>query len=892
MDEELLTMWNQSIENDADPVNKNNETLLVIGIISSQNNFDARKSIRDTWLKLTDQQNVKYHFVVGSEICRIPPEDRLYKETCSEWKIDLTEDSLFSTGKLQTEETKQEMYAGFTFIVQHPIVIHSISLSAIFLSTIQSHVKVSLYSPDAGEKIVSATFPKSSNYSSELLVKPVEPHLLPRGFEGQLIVEVNEGVGIKAALNQAGCLLQWSDGGGLITFQQLFCKDSLLSVNKIVLLLIDYKMIKQLNKEELEKHISKKGNRSKKWQLESQLLKIRLQQESQEYEDILLAHMNANFTFLMKTDDDTFIDIAKVCANLNTIKQEQQSNLCWWSSFREGWTVQAFGKWREDAYRSTTYPPFPCGAGYILSRHLVQFLGLEAYDFLYKNFQGEDVSLGIWLAGLNPQRINNNGDYCTWSCDRKCDSNACNRAELSVEDMYQAWDSFRECDNFCGCQYQALHLMKIGNMACSGALLLLLYIAFAAAITDNTGTGTLPPRPPGAWNATWTDRLKRDLLLNYDKFARPAQHTNTTTVRLGMTFRHIALTWTDEKLKWNESDYGGLGVLHVADHEIWQPDIVLYNRPFILRDTINAKRYLQMLEDYVWPMVSAWDNVNDVIFMQDGAPPNFENVKKVVLPDVSYVIALHSTLKKEIRVELMEMMEWEFVGVEDSRNVKTYACCIEPYIDVTYKLTLRRRSPAYSAIVITPATVIVLMTLVSFWLPPSAGEKILLNGCTALIICIFLLYFSQKLPAMAGHTPLVVLFYSSSLYLVCIATVVSVVVMNLARNFHATPMPWIIKNLLTGWLGHILGLGHLIAQAKSLHHNMMSGHAEELREQQASVFEDHDHMGNSSDDRQMISPRSRASSQHDWVLLAAAIDRIAFLVYSLLFAILAIVYAV
>jgi hypothetical protein len=37
-------------------------------------------------------------------------------------------------------------------------------------------------------------------------------------------------------------------------------------------------------------------------------------------------------------------------------------------------------------------------------------------------------------------------------------------------------------------------------------------------------------------------------------------------------------TWEDEKLKWNESEYGGLSVLHVAEHEIWQPDIVLFNR--------------------------------------------------------------------------------------------------------------------------------------------------------------------------------------------------------------------------------------------------------------------------------------------------------------------------
>ncbi|KAJ9578406.1 hypothetical protein L9F63_005364, partial [Diploptera punctata] len=125
-------------------------------------------------------------------------------------------------------------------------------------------------------------------------------------------------------------------------------------------------------------------------------------------------------------------------------------------------------------------------------------------------------------------------------------------------------------------------------------ILLLLLTYTSSALTENVGstTGTLPPRPASAWNATWTDRLKRDLLLNYDKFARPAQHTNTTVVRLDLTLRHIALdemkavmtvqgwvkmAWIDEKLKWNDSEYGGLKVLHVADHEIWQPDIVLYN---------------------------------------------------------------------------------------------------------------------------------------------------------------------------------------------------------------------------------------------------------------------------------------------------------------------------
>ena len=30
-----------------------------------------------------------------------------------------------------------------------------------------------------------------------------------------------------------------------------------------------------------------------------------------------------------------------------------------------------------------------------------------------------------------------------------------------------------------------------------------------------------------------------------------------------------------------------------------------------------------MLDSFVWPTVSGWDNIDDLIFMQGGAPPHF-----------------------------------------------------------------------------------------------------------------------------------------------------------------------------------------------------------------------------------------------------------------------------
>jgi hypothetical protein len=53
--------------------------------------------------------------------------------------------------------------------------------------------------------------------------------------------------------------------------------------------------------------------------------------------------------------------------------------------------------------------------------------------------------------------------------------------------------------------------------------------------------------------------------------------------------------------------------------------------PYLLRDTMNSERYLQMLQDYVWPTVSGWESIDDVIFSQDGAPPHFANAVRTWL---------------------------------------------------------------------------------------------------------------------------------------------------------------------------------------------------------------------------------------------------------------------
>ena len=45
--------------------------------------------------------------------------------------------------------------------------------------------------------------------------------------------------------------------------------------------------------------------------------------------------------------------------------------------------------------------------------------------------------------------------------------------------------------------------------------------------------------------------------------------------------------------------------------------------PYVLRDTMIARHYLHMLDGFVWPTAFGLDNIDNLIFMQDGAPPHF-----------------------------------------------------------------------------------------------------------------------------------------------------------------------------------------------------------------------------------------------------------------------------
>lgn len=57
----------------------------------------------------------------------------------------------------------------------------------------------------------------------------------------------------------------------------------------------------------------------------------------------------------------------------------------------------------ENVWTLPWYPSFACGSGYILTNDLIKWLAIN-HDKLYA-YQGEDVSMGIWMTAINPKKI-------------------------------------------------------------------------------------------------------------------------------------------------------------------------------------------------------------------------------------------------------------------------------------------------------------------------------------------------------------------------------------------------------------------------------------------------------------------------------------------------------
>ena len=98
--------------------------------------------------------------------------------------------------------------------------------------------------------------------------------------------------------------------------------------------------------------------------------------------------------------------------------------------------------------------------------------------------------------------------------------------------------------------------------------------------------------------------------------------------------------------------------------------------------------------------------------------------------------------------------EWSVKGITAERHEKQYACCTEPYPDVTFTIHMRRGSLFYIFNLIFPCFLIYLVSFLGFFLPVESGEKVNLEITILLALVVFLLMVGETLPPTPDAIPI------------------------------------------------------------------------------------------------------------------------------------------
>lgn len=137
--------------------------------------------------------------------------------------------------------------------------------------------------------------------------------------------------------------------------------------------------------------------------------------------------------------------------------------------------------------------------------------------------------------------------------------------------------------------------------------------------------------------------------------------------------------------------------------------------------------------------------------------------------------------------------EWDLLAVPAKKYEKFYPCCIEPYPDIKFNITIRRKTLFYTVNLILPCVAICSVTLLVFYIPANSGEKITMGITILNSLNIFLLLVAEINPPTSLATPLIGKYLLFTMVLVTCSIIVTVFVLNIHFRSPSTHImsPWI-----------------------------------------------------------------------------------------------------
>uniref|UniRef100_A0A3Q3AGP2 Neuronal acetylcholine receptor subunit alpha-7 n=1 Tax=Kryptolebias marmoratus TaxID=37003 RepID=A0A3Q3AGP2_KRYMA len=329
------------------------------------------------------------------------------------------------------------------------------------------------------------------------------------------------------------------------------------------------------------------------------------------------------------------------------------------------------------------------------------------------------------------------------------------------------------------------------------------------------------PASPVSLQGPHQRNLLKNLLKDYNRMERPVgndSHPLTVVFTLSLiqimdvdeknqvltSNMWLQMSWFDHYLQWNQSEHPGVKNLRFTTDQVWTPDILLYNSAdddfdstFKTNVLVNSSGFAKYLPPGIFMSTC---NVDVRWFPFD--------IQKCELKFGSWTYdgwLLDLQMTDADISGYMPNGEWDLIGVPGTRNEVFYDCCKEPYPDVTFVITIRRRTLYYALNLLIPCVLLSSMTLLIFVLPADSGEKISLGITVLLSLTVFMLLVAEIMPATSDSVPLIGQYFASIMIIVGMSVIATVIVL---QYHHHDPnggnMPKWVQLVLLQWVAWFL----------------------------------------------------------------------------------------
>ncbi|KAJ8374256.1 hypothetical protein SKAU_G00048360 [Synaphobranchus kaupii] len=286
--------------------------------------------------------------------------------------------------------------------------------------------------------------------------------------------------------------------------------------------------------------------------------------------------------------------------------------------------------------------------------------------------------------------------------------------------------------------------------------------------------------------------------------------SNPTVTNISFTlYAVLGVYWHHEFLMWDPEECDGVTKISLPVKDLWTPDIIVYefvdddvsqNCPYVYINHTGHIRYDRMLRIVSACNLEIFTFPFDIQNCSLTFGSYMHTIKDVrVFPALSF-----EEISGNSKRYLQASGEWELVVIQGDAGILKFG--IDEWDVITFWVVIKRRPMLYVVNLLIPSSFLMIIDILSFYLPPHSVDRASFKMTLILGYTVFLLIMNDLLPSTANGTPIIGIYFSVCLALMVISLVETVVITNVLHHnsMKFRDVPRWVRVLVLGYIARLI----------------------------------------------------------------------------------------